>query len=75
MSSPYLDQAQAAFLRSPLMDKYSVLSNQYLNLVSTSCASDYTNYCANVNSSPYTSNELSANPIPPRLAKGYEGLE
>lgn len=75
MSSPYLDQAQAAFLRSPLLDKYTVLSKQYLNLVGTSCASDYSSYCANVDSSPYSSNELGVNPIPPGLPRDLRGRD
>ena len=65
MTSPYLSEAQAAFLRSPLLDKYTVLSKQYLNLVSTTCSADYATSCQNINSSPYSSEELSMNPIPP----------
>ena len=62
MSSPYLDEAQAAFLRCPHLDRYSVLSKQYFNLVSTACSADHTNSCQNITSSPYSSEYLSTIP-------------
>ena len=64
MSSPYLDEAQAAFLRRPRLDRYSVLSKQYFNLVSNACSADHANSCQNVTSSPYSSEYLSTIPSP-----------